>query len=347
VDLDAEARGRGGRRRVLVTRLRYLGDVILSTPAVEAMKARYPDWEIYYMAERPYAAILEGNPHLAGVIGAGRGVRDAIGTIRKLRSMGFVAALDLFYNPRSAILLYLSGIPVRAGGTRRFRRRLYTHRFAIPAGTRSAVMHHLEAARIFDIEPKDAVPRIYLSPEERSTGRALLDRTWGTGRGARRVLAMHPGGTWPSKRWGSDSFAKLAVLAREALGAETVLIAGPGEEGIAARVQAASGGAARLLPLQPLRSVASVLASCDAVVSNDGGILHMAVALGRPTVGVFGPTEPDIWFPYEGKGPFSLVTHGIECAPCHRHECEEMKCLDGIAPDEVLGRLEEVLAWKR
>jgi len=346
VDLDAEARRRGGRRRVLVTRLRYLGDVILSTPTVEAIKARYPDWEIYYMAERPYAAVLEGNPHLAGVIGTGRGVRDAIATITRLRSMGLVAALDLFYNPRSAILLYLSGVPVRAGGTRRFRRRLYTHEFTIPAGTRSAVMHHLEAAGIFDVEPKDSIPRIYLSPEERTAGRALLDRTRGAGGEGGRVLAMHPGGTWPSKRWASDSFAKLAVLAREALGAETVLIAGPGEEGIAARVQAASLGAARLLPLQPLRSVASVLASCDAVVSNDGGILHMAVAVGRPTVGVFGPTEPDIWFPYEGKGPFALVTHRAACAPCHRHECEEMKCLDGIGPGEVLGRLEEVLAWK-
>jgi ADP-heptose:LPS heptosyltransferase len=268
-------------------------------------------------------------------------------TIRMIRSRGFLAALDLFYNPRSAMLLYLSGIPVRAGGTRRLRRRLYTHRFAIPAGTRSAVMHHIEAARIFDVEPKGSLPRIYLSTEERSAGRALLERTRAGGGGERKVLAMHPGGTWPAKRWASDSFAKLAVLAREAFGAETILIAGPGEEGIAARAQAASGGAARVLPLQPLRSVAAVLASCDAVVANDGGILHMAVALGRPTVGVFGPTEPDIWFPYEGRGPFALVTRGIECAPCHRHECEEMKCLDGIGPGEVLGRLEEVLAWKR
>ena len=346
MDLDAEARRRRAAPRILVTRLRYLGDVILSTPAVEAIKARYPDWEIYYLAERPYTAILEGNPHLAGVISAGRGVRDAIGTVLKLRGIGFVAALDLFYNPRSAILLYLSGIPVRAGGTRRLRSRLYTHRFTIPAGTRSAIMHHVEAAGIFDVELKDSLPRIYLSPEERATGRALLDQLWGTASGGRRVLAMHPGGTWPSKRWASDSFARLAVLAREAIGAETVLIAGPGEEGVAARVRAASGGAARILPLEPLRAVASVLASCDAVVSNDGGILHMAVALGRPTVGVFGPTEPDIWFPYEGKGPFALVTHGVRCAPCHRHECAEMTCLDRVSPGEVFGRLEEVLAWR-
>lgn len=346
MDLEAEARRRGKKLRILVMRLRYLGDLILVTPAVEMLKKRYPGAEIYFAAERPYADVLEGNPNLSGVIGLTRDGWGTIGAVARIRGMDFIAAIDLFYNPRSALLLYLSGIPVRIGGARRFRRRFYTHVFSVSSGTRSAVMHHAEAMRIFDVEPKESLPRIYLSPREEEAARDFLKRTLGSFGSGRKLIAMHPGGTWPSKRWAPESFARLAVLARERLDAEIAVITGPGEEDIVREVETGSGGAAKALPFQSLRSVAVVLASCSAVVANDGGILHMAVALGRPTVGVFGPTEPDIWFPYEGKGPFALVTRGAECAPCHKHRCEDVHCLADIGADEVFGRLEEVLAWK-
>ena len=344
MDLDAEARRRGKSLKILVTRLRYLGDVILTTPALAALKKRYPGAEIHYLAERPYADILEGNPSLSGIIGVSRGSRHALGTLAKLRRGGFIAALDLLYNPRSALTLYLSGIPVRAGGSRRLRRRLYTVLSSVPAGTRSAVMHHMEALRVFDVDPEETLPRVYLSARECASGRMLLERTLGIAENERAV-AMHPGGTWPAKRWAPEAFGRLARLARERLGAKTLVIAGPGEGHIAEAVCAAAGDAAAALPLSSIRSVASVIAACGAVVANDGGLLHAAVALARPTVGIFGPTEPDIWFPYEGKGPFSLVTHRASCAPCHRHQCDSLKCLASITPDEVFERLEGVLAW--
>ena len=149
--------------RILVTRLRYLGDVILTTPAVAALKNRYPEAEIHYAAERPYADILEKNPDLACIIRLSRDARRALGEIAKIRSLRYTACIDLFYNPRSALLLFLSGIPIRAGGSRRLRRRLYTHRFAIPPETRSAMVHHVAAMGIFDVGGRDALPRVYLT----------------------------------------------------------------------------------------------------------------------------------------------------------------------------------------
>ena len=344
MDLDAEARRRGKNLKILVTRLRYLGDVILTTPACAALKQRYPGAEIHYLAERPYADILEGNPSLSGIIGVSRGSCRALETLVTLRRGGFTAAIDLLYNPRSALTLYLSGIPIRAGGSRRVRRRLYTALFSVPAGTRSAVMHHMEALRIFDVEPRETLPRVYLSGEEIASGRSLLERTLGITEGE-RAIAMHPGGTWPAKRWAPESFGKLARLVRERLGAKTLVIAGAAERGISETVCAVAGDAAAALPISGIRTVASAIAASGAFVANDGGLLHAAVALARPTVGIFGPTEPDIWFPYEGKGPFSLVTRRASCAPCHRHQCESLECLDSITPDEVFRRLEGVLAW--
>ena len=120
-------------------------------------------------------------------------------------------------------------------------------------------------------------------------------------------------------------------------------MSGPGEEGIAREVAHRAGGNVSILPLQPLRSLAGVLTGCLAVVANDGGVLHMAVALGRPTVGIFGPTEPDIWFPYNGRGPYALVTRNEECAPCHRRHCDDLRCLTGIEPEIVAERLLNVI----
>jgi len=346
MDLNDEARRRGLKLRILVTRLRYLGDVILTIPAVAALKERYPEAEIHYATERPYADILEKNPDLVCIIRLSRNARQALGEIAKIRSSRYTACIDLFYNPRSALLLYFSGIPVRVGGSRKLRRRLYTQRFAVPAETRSAIMHHAAAMGVFDVGKRDLLPRVYLTRDETDAGRELLDRAVGGREDGRRIIAMHPGGTWQSKRWPSGSFAKLALLARERIGAHVVVVTGPGEEGIAERVRAEAGSAVRVLPFQPLRTIASVLASCDAVVANDGGIMHLAIAIGRPTVAVFGPTEPDIWFPYEGRGPFALVSRRMDCAPCHKHRCESVECLESIKPGEVLGRVQEVLGWK-
>lgn len=346
MDLYEAARLRGMKLRILVTRLRFLGDVILTTPAVAALKERYPEAEIHYATERPYADVLEKNPDLAGIIRLSRDARRASGEIALIRRQRYTACIDLFHNPRSALLLYLSGIPIRVGGSGTLRRRLYTHRFAVPAETRSAMLHHVAAMGVFDVGKRDSLPRVYLAQDETEAGREILEKIAGKKEAGCRIIAMHPGGTWQSKRWPSGSFAKLALLARERIGARVIVVTGPGEEGIAERVRAESGSVVSVLPLQPLRTIAAVLASCDAVVANDGGLMHLAVAIGRPTVAVFGPTEPDIWFPYEGKGPFAVVSDRMDCAPCHKHECESVKCLESIEPEEVLGSIKDVLAWR-
>lgn len=346
MDLHEEALRRGSPLRILVTRLRYLGDVIMTTPALAVLKERYPEAEIHYLTEAAYAPVLEGNPHLEGVMALQRGLLGTTGTIRAIRQKRFTAVLDLFYNPRSALLLYLSRIPIRVGGSRRWRRRMYTENFSAPSDIRSAVEHHLHPLGVFGAKGKNGRPRVYLSDGERRRGAELLDRFLNGERAREPVVAIHPGGTWQSKRWEAGSFARLARELALKLGARVLVVTGPGEESIARKIKKDGGGNIVVCPLQTIRTLASLLDNCSAVVANDGGILHLAVALGRPTVGIFGPTEPDIWFPYEGLGPFRLVTRNEECAPCHRHECEELRCLRAIEPETVMSAVEDVMTWK-
>lgn len=342
MDLDLMARRGGKGLRILVTRLRYLGDVILTTPVLAALKSRYPGALIDYLTEEPFGSVLEANPHIDSIVTASGSFP---GTVARIRGGRYTAALDLFYNPRSAWLLYLSRIPVRVGGARRWRKRLYTHTYAVPGQVRSAVAHHLYPLRILDAGAAPSLPRVYLAEEERERGASFLARRADSSNGA---VAIHCGGTWQAKRWPPARFALLADMILERMGKRPLLVTGPGEEAIVSEVLARSksGEHLRALPAMKIRELASILHHCEAVVANDGGIMHLSVALGRPTVGVFGPTEPDIWFPYEGEGPFAVATLPVSCAPCHKHECDDPKCLNRLEPGFVYEKLEDVLSWK-
>ncbi len=326
--------------RILVTRLRYLGDVILTTPVIDALRDCFPEAEIWYMAEPPHSSILENHPGLTGVIEVG----GTLSTIRKLRKLRFAAAIDLFYNPRSANILRLSNIPVRIGGGRKWRRRLYTHIFEADRSVRNAISQHLAAVRVLGCEAVVRRPRICLGAAELESGRESVEEAF-DGQMPGRVAAFQAGGTWPAKRWHVSSFAALVSTVGERFGARVLLISGPGQESVSEQVVSLSGGSAVMMPVLPIRQASAAIAACGALVANDGGVMHAGVALGMPTVGIFGPTEREMWFPYAGMGPFEVITSGAECAPCDLHECDDMKCLENISVGEVADGLGRVTGW--
>ncbi|MBU8923173.1 MAG: glycosyltransferase family 9 protein [Bacteroidales bacterium] len=345
MDFGVEAEKRGKNLRILVTRLRFLGDIIITTPVISSLKERYPEAMIYYLADARYADILEENPALDGIIRLEKNNRSFLRTLELLRSLDITAAIDLFYNPTSANLLFLSRIPIRIGGRRKWRRHLYTDTCQVPVGVRSAVSHHLHFIDGLECDVSERRPRVYLSAEEVDAGRKSLEKLFQGRRGELKIAAFHAGGTWQSKRWTTRGFAELAkvICAKGHYG--VVLLTGPGEEEENRRIVLESGSDVKIIPYSSLRDTAALMKACDALVANDGGILHLAVALGLPTTGIFGPTEPDIWFPYEGMGPFSLATRNEDCAPCHLHHCDERKCLDLMKVETVLDKLVEVTEW--
>lgn len=344
MDLESVAAEKNGTLRILVTRLRFLGDIVMTTPVVEALKERYPGARIHYLAASAYADVLEENPFLEGIIRMGDGAASYAKTVRRLRSMDFTAALDLFYTPAIANLLLLSGIPVRIGGARRCRKLFYTMTWKPPADGRSAVKQHMYPLRMLDVPRVDGMPRVYLSGREMELGRSRLAAACGGGSMGRGVVAIHPGGSWPSKRWPPPRFGELAKRLIFS-GRKVILLTGPGEESIVNEVRSTAPGAV-LAPTMGIRETASLIKACDALVADDGGILHLSVALGLPTVGIFGPTEPDVWFPYEGKGPFEVAGGKEECAPCHLHRCGDPRCMEAVKVDEIEERLARVSGWK-
>ena len=129
------------------------------------------------------------------------------------------------------------------------------------------------------------------------------------------------------------------------MGVAPVVLAGPGEEDAARRVaMAAPAGVAPVVAGLPLREYWGVVAALDALVTNDGSPLHSGPALGVPTVGILGPTVPEIWFPYDARDGHQLLCKEIWCRPCHRHECARLDCLDWISVAEAKRAVERALA---
>ena len=337
----------GAGDRVLVTRLNYLGDVVLSLAMVDALRRAHPGIEIDYLTRDPAASLITPDARFARVFVWRDGMRSALSMVATLRSRRYRAAVDLYSNPRSAWLSWLSGAPVRIGGNRRGRRLLYTHRVQPPAGT-PVIDVFMEYAKPLGVNGPPAKPVLAITAHERDDAQAHLENAGAAASVRAPRIGVHPGGKWSVKRWPAAHFAEL-VDRLEKAGARVVVFTGPDERDATDEVmRRVTTSPARLEPLD-IRTTAAVISCLDAMVACDGGIMHTSVATGTPTVGIFGSSQSSVWFPYENFGPYRAAQIDVPCRPCHQHVCPlgHTRCLNELSPARVASILEPLLDTRR
>ncbi len=335
-----------------MSRFRFMGDIILTTPVVTALKAHFPDAEIDYLAEPPYIELLRHHPDIAKLIPFERARygklpwwKSAVvqlSLIKKLRRSKYDLAIDLLGIPRSAWFLRFTKAPIRVGGCFRYRSHLYTHCFTPEQGWKTAVDFHFLALCKLGIESAPAPPRLFLTEAEKETAQKYL-RKKGINL-SKKIVGIHPGATWPAKIWPAGRFAELANLIVSRLNADVLITYGPGDRAIVEKMKVKLHSRVILAGLLPLRRLLAVLAALNVYISNDCGPMHLAPAVSTPTIGIFGPGEPDIWFPYSEEDGHRLLIKEINCRPCHQNECHiQHRCMDRISVDEVFQTVATVL----
>jgi lipopolysaccharide heptosyltransferase II len=340
--------------RILLSRMKFIGDVVLTTPLIRSVRSTLPQAHIAYLGDRTAVTLLENNPFLNEIIPYDFSRSDVAEQTRVallLRRRKFDIAIDLFGNPRSALLMFLSGAPVRVGPDRHGRGRLYTVRVRNDERPMNAIEFHNQYLRAAGISPSSTRTEIFLTEEERRRGREEIARALGLPAGPlaeRTVIGIHPGATWPAKKWFPERFARLARELRAHPGTDVVLTAGPRDEETITAVQAASPEPLPVLRGLGLRRLASAIAGCSAYVTNDAGPLHIAVAVGTPTVGLFGPGEERIWFPYPSGGGHRALRKDVPCHPCHLDTCNRTgtgyrECMELLSVEEVAGAVARAL----
>lgn len=302
-------------RRLLLVKLSSLGDVVHTLPLLEALRSGLgPEAHLVWAVRRPFANLLEGNPHVSALrVLEERGLRGALSFGKQLRSERFDTALDPQGLFLSGLIAFLSGAPRRVGlDLNREGNRLFLTEPRVSGRTRRhQVEKLLDFCDVLGLPRLAPRPQAYLAEGEAHTAEAWLAPLGRAGRIGCVIGTSTPSKEWPVERW--------CALARQlaAQGLKPVLLGGPGEVAAAARVvQDAQGAVAlNLVGQTSLRQLASVLARCQVVVGGDTGPFHLAVAVGTPTVGLYGVTDPVRVGPTWGAAPALVLDYVEKEAP--------------------------------
>ncbi len=336
--------------RILIVKLSSLGDVVQALPVAGALRRRFPDASIYWLAGPAAAGAVEMCRHVDRVLtwSPGRrprlvGARGRAALLSELRSLSSQVALDLQGLVRTAWLAWLSGARWRVG----FRSwqeggvALCNLPVIPPRSDIHAVEAYLEFARYLGADTAAPDFGLELPQDALDFAAAVVSRPG--------MVALLPGTRWATKQWPARHFAALAAALRQG-GVDTVVLGSAEDRETGALIAAAARGAVRDLTGQSsIPQSAAVIARCALAVCNDSGPMHLAVALGVPVVALFGPTDPARTGPY-GPG-HTVIQAPMTCAGCRRRRCgpggRPARCMEMISPERVLQAVLQRLNAKR
>ena len=337
-------------RRLLFVRPRFLGDLCLTLPAVDAALAACPGAKAAYVTEAALAPLLAHDPRFAEVITvpAKPSWGETTALIGRLRAFAPDVAFDFFCNPRTAVWVRASGARVRVGYPGKgWRSNLYTHH-SRPRVLSSVAFHCASVAALGWAAPSGPVsPRLAIGEEALGEARAAV-RELGVREGA-WLVGMHPGARWPTRRWPPERFASLARrVLHEHMDAAILVSAGPGESDMARAVLAAlPPERAKLVEGWPLARFVALQSLCKAFVCGDTGPVHSAVAAGVPTLGLMSRNRPAMFFPYPEADGHRSYWSRVECSPCDRDTCADLRCLDRLTVEGAWEQLAPMIADAR
>jgi heptosyltransferase-2 len=339
-------------QRILVRAPTWVGDVVMCTPVLRALRAAHPRAHIAVETRPVTACLLEGLASVDEILpDPGRGLRALAERARALRARRFDWAVLLPDSAHAALGPFLARIPVRAGYAREpLRRLLLTRALDVPrdgAGQRtpiSMIERYLRITRALGCADAGRELQVRVSDAARERLAARL-RQAGIAAGARFAVVTPGAAFGASKLWPPEHFAAACDrLARE-LELPALLAPGPGEEGIARAIAARAQSAPLLFVDPPLRldELAALIERAALLLTNDTGPRHLAVALGRPQVVLMGPTDPrhtDHWLELQ-----RVLREPVECSPCHLKTCPiDHRCMVRLAPERVVAAAAELLA---
>ncbi len=341
-------------KTILVRAVNWLGDAILTLPALRQLPRFFPAARLSVLALPRVAPVFANLPEIAEVIPClpkppqspwGAWYRQ----LRELRRRRFDLAILLPNSFESALVARLAGIPHRVGYNTDCRGWLLTQMVQGPekmAGFHQ-VYYYAGLLKAFGWAAIDGIPELVLTAAEKTVAAQLLAANgWRRGQ---KLIGFAPGARYgPAKQWFPERFAAVATALQESHDALVVLLGGAGDQPIAQRLVAAMATPpVNLVGQTDLRTALAVIHHLDVLLSNDSGLMHAAAALWTPVVAIFGSTDPF------ATGPFtpyaSIIWHPLPCGPCRKRTCPlgHYQCLDLISVPEVLEQMEYWLARTR
>jgi len=331
--------------KILVVRFSSLGDVVLTTAAIEALREDVPGAELHFLTKPIYHEVFEHHPAVQLVQWDPRAGLYRLAS--KLRRAGYDLIADLHGNLRTRLLRYLVPRPrwVRLDKRSMARRAAVWFRSPALLSGEHVIDRYLSALGRVGVRPIRRRPRIHVPEHQRQRARQLLEQAgWD---GAAPIVALAPAGRWGAKAWPVTHWQSLlALLRHDGQQVFPVLIGGPGEEVVCEQVLGQARGTI-LAGRVSVPETAAMLELAGVAVTNDSAPMHIAQAVGTPVVALFGPTIPEFGF-YPTGPRDQLLQVAVPCRPCSLHgghtcPLQHHRCMNDIAPADVLAAIARAL----
>ena len=326
-------------RKILLIQLRRIGDVLMCTPALRALRANFPKSYIAFLVEKESSDILTLNPYLDEVIVLEREkYRNPFYSLKKIwhiRKKRFDLVIDFLGNPRSAYISFLSGAKRRMGYDLPPRRFFYNITVKRDHAPKYAAAHKLDALQVLGRQSLDLKLDFLILNEANVFAERFFQEN-GVDQN-NLIISVSPTSRRHFRRWPLERFARLADWLISQFKAHVILIWGPGEKGVVDEI--ASRMKERPIiswETENLFQLGGVLKKCDLHIGNDNGTKHIAVAMGKPTITIYGPQDPVSWT-YPDPSRHKSLKKKVDCPDCDKikHKCTELSCLDLITVEDV------------
>ena len=329
-------------QRVLLINSTALGDLLFSTPAIRCLKENFPAWELDILVQSGLKTLLQHNPDLVHCWNfPGRNLR-LLKLAKQLRTRNYDLVIILHGNdPEASLLAWLTASPFIIGSSKSPLSFAYSYGVSSGCLEEHAIEKRLNFVRPLGVKVDGKRMEIFLPAVVRKEAYRILTKHFGSF--PAMLVAFHPGGSAPYKRWPLNNFALLGKFLKQVYNAQFLLISTKEErnlaQSLANRIDApalVTGGYYDLL------TVAALLGQCHLFVGNDSGPLHLALALQTPSIGLLGADDPKRIGPYQVDwGSFIFKEEACLRNPCLTKRCPRPQCLETIGPEEVIRLIQE------
>jgi heptosyltransferase-2 len=325
-------------RKILILKLGGLGDVFLSTIVIESLRAHFPSAQLDYLVEKAGCEAIIHDLRVRSVFVLDKTTMNPLSVIRHVRQQRYDIVIDLWGNPRTAIIALLSGASYRVGLDFGWRKHLYS----IVGESQRDKLHgaevNLQALKAMAVPIVGPTLHYPLSANDI----AYADGFWSSNQLLGRfVIGVIPAGSWPSKRCEPEKFAQIASKLAADHNATILIVWGSTDELEASEIRQRSGPIALLAPKASLSKNLALLSRCRAIVANDSGPMHLASAFSVPILCLYGPTFPE--------GPYGAIhawvrNEGLDCLVCNLPRCPiQHQCMRELPVESVVERFNQML----
>jgi len=335
--------------RVLVKEVNWLGDVVMSLPALKAVRRAFPLAHVAVLVKRELAGFFDGSRWIDAVIPYDvarglHGLADRRRIVSQIRARRFDLAILLPRSFEAAFWVTLARVPRRAGFVAQGRGSMLTHKATVSAGSLAGhqvhqYLHMLHQALDILGSPDDFTPDVHATHRSRMAAWLMSHRQ----RPGSKLFALAPGAAFgPAKEWPAAHYAGLIDALAQRHEAECVLVGSPSERHKCEEVVAASATGALIAAGETsVGELIALLSLCNGFAGNDSGSMHVAGALGIPTIGMYGSTDPERTGPLGART--TVLYRRIECSPCLQRTCRfgHYNCLRQIGVEEVVQALRD------